>query len=124
MGSADIQAKVRKGLAKATAKTGSSSSDLVYVVKVVESGGDSPLNPPTQTPTDVLLVDAIFQSYEVDLIDGTIRAGDRRLVANGDVEILTDEVIKQGAVEYKVISVDIKAPTSDVLAYIAQVRAQ
>lgn len=124
MGSANIQAKIKKGLAKAINKTGSASSELVYVERIVLSGGNSPIDPPVRTPTNTLLVDAIFTSYDKSLIDGNIKAGDRKLVANGDVEILMGERIIQGSTNYIVINVDKKAPTSDVLAYIAQVRVQ
>jgi hypothetical protein len=120
----DIQEKIKRGLSKAINKTGSSSSDLVYVEKITISGGNSPLDPPVRTPANVLLVDAIFKSYDRSLIGGTIKAGDRELVSNSDVEILMGERIIQGPTSYTVIDVDVKAPTSDVLAYIAQVRVQ
>lgn len=120
----DIQAKVKRGLSKAINKTGSSSSDLVYVEKIALSGGNSPLDPPIRTVTPTLLVDAIFKSYDKSLIGDTVKAGDRELVSNSDVEILMGETIIQGSSKYIVIAVDVKAPTSDVLAYIAQVRLQ
>ena len=124
MGSANIQAKIKKGLAKAINKTGSSSSELVYIVKVTESGGNDPLNPPTTTEESFLLVDAIFTEYDINSVDGNIRAGDRKLVSNSDIIIATGEIITQGTKKYIVIDVEIKAPTSDVLAYISQVRLQ
>ena len=120
----DIQGKIKRGLSKAINKTGSSSSDLVYIEKIALSGGNSPLDPPVRTPTNVLLVDAIFKSYDRSLIGDTVKSGDRELVCNGDVEILMGERIIQGSTSYTVIAVEVKAPTSDVLAYIAQVRVQ
>ena len=121
MGSANIQAKVRKGLAKAINKTGSANSDPVYLVSEVTTAG-TPLAPGATTTTNILLVDAIFNQYDASTFDANILSGDRRLVCNGDVLIKQGDTIQQGALFYIVISVDIKAPTSDVLAYIAQVR--
>ena len=121
MGATNIQAKIRSGLAKAINKTGSTSSELVYLVSEQRTGG-TPATPPVIVTTDVLLVDAIFQSFDTENIDGDILSGDRKLVSNSDVVIEQGNTIKQGTKEYIVVSVDIKAPTSDVLAYISQVR--
>ena len=96
MSASGIQAKIKKGLAKAISKTGSTSSELIYVEKITLSGGNSPLNPPIPTPNNVLLIDAIFKSYNQELIDGVIQAGDRQLVANGDVVIKRGEIIIEG----------------------------
>ena len=123
MGSANIQAKVKAGLAKAINKTGSSSSEKVYIVK--ESGGNNdPLNPVTPTTTTTELIDAIFTEYDINLIGGNIQAGDRNLVSNSDVVVSLGDIITQGTTKYIVVSVDNKAPTSDVLVYISQVRVQ
>ena len=124
MTSAYIQGRIKRGLAKAINKTGSPSIDKVYLMQKTVTGGDTPLDTPTVTVTPVLLVDAIFKSYEKELIGGNIVAGDRELVSNNDVEIQTGNIIKQGNDEFIVIDVDVKAPTSDVLCYIAQVRQQ
>lgn len=121
MGSANIRAKVKRGLARAQVKTGSSSTDNVYLVKRTSVGG-TPLNPSSSTEQNILLVDAIFQEYDAKTVDVNILAGDRRLVTNSDVVISQGDVIRQGGLNYTVIDVDIKAPTSDVLAYISQVR--
>tara|TARA_R100000951_G_scaffold58602_1_gene49262 strand:- start:300 stop:671 length:372 start_codon:yes stop_codon:yes gene_type:complete len=123
MASADIQARIKKGLARAIKKTGSSSSEKVYIVK--ESGGNNdPLNPVTPTSQTVELINAIFTEYDTNSIDGNIQAGDRKLVSNSDVAVVIGETITQGTTKYIVIDVDTKAPTSDVLAYISQVRVQ
>jgi len=123
MGSTNIQAKVKRGLAKAINKTGSSTSEKVYIVK--ESGGNNdPLNPVTPTAQTLELVSAIFTEYDTNSIDGNIQAGDRKLVSNNDVPVVIGETITQGSTSYIVIDVDTKAPTSDVLAYISQVRVQ
>ncbi len=130
MSAGNIQARIKQGLKRAVEKTGSSSSEKVFVVKVTESGGDTPLDVIVVTETDVELVDAVFTQYNVNAIGQTdsggteIRAGDRRLVCNSDVEIKQGETIKQGSNKYYVVNVDIKAPTSDVLAYVLQVRAK
>ena len=123
MSASSIQAKIKKGLAKAISKTGSSSSDLVYVVRETKTGGTL-IVAPTITTTDVLLPNAIFKSYNKALFDVNILVGDRQLVSNSDVVISQGDTIKQGTKEYTVIGVDVKAPTSDILAYIAQVRGK
>ena len=124
MTSAYIQGRIKRGLAKAINKTGSPSIEKVYLMQKTVVGGDTPLDTPTVTVTPVLLVDAIFKSYDKELIGGNIVAGDRELVSNNDVEIQTGDIIKQGNDDFIVIDVDVKAPTSDVLCYIAQVRQQ
>lgn len=124
MTSAKIQSRIKKGLAKAVKKTGSSSSELVYLVQRTNTGGNSPINPPNYTETKVLLVDAIFKTFDATLVDGDIKAGDRELVSNSDVKISQGDIIEQGSVRYVVINVDVKAPTSDVLVYTSQVRIQ
>lgn len=121
MGSADIQAKIKRGLAKAVSKTGSLSSDKIYLVSETRTGGDG-VTPPTITSTDILLVNAVFKSYDASMIDTEILTGDRMLVSDNSVAIKQGDKIKEGSKEYVVISVDIKSPTSDRLAYISQVR--
>ena len=124
MGSANIQAKVKLGLAKAISKTGSATSEKVYIVKNTETGGNDPLIPPTVTTESIELVNAIFTEYDTNSIDGNIQAGDRKLVSNNDVAVITGETVTQGTTRYIIIDVDTKAPTSDVLAYISQLRVQ
>lgn len=124
MGSANIQAKIKKGLAKAVNKTGSINSDLVYLVQKTNTGGNTPIDPPVITETNVLLKNAIFKSYDKKLIGANIVAGDRELVSDDSVPIKTGDTIKQGSTKYIVISSDIKAPTSDALVYLSQVRVQ
>ncbi len=124
MGSLDIQNKIKRGLAKAINKTGSPSIEKVYLMQKAVTGGDTPLDTPTVTVTPVLLVDAIFKSYGKELIGGNIKAGDRELVSNNDVEIKEGDIIKQGNIEFIAITVNVKAPTSDVLVYISQLRQQ
>ena len=122
MAGVDIQAKVRAGLSKAIAATSSATADLVYVVKTSTTAG-TPINPGVTTETDVLLVNAIFKSFNRNLIDGTlIQDGDRQLVCNGDVELIQNEVIKVGGDRYYIVGVDVKNPSGVPLAYIAQVR--
>ena len=125
MAAKDIQKKIKRGLSKAINKTGSSDSDLVYVEKTIVTGGDgTPLNTGTTSVQNVLLVDAIFKSYNKKYFGETIKAGDRQLVSNNDVVINIDDIIVQGNERFKVIDVEIKAPTSDVVCYICQVRKQ
>lgn len=121
MGSVDIQAKIKKGLARAVSKTGSSNSELVYRIRKTQ--GNDPLNP-SSSEAETLLVNAIFKNYEQGLTDINIQAGDRQLVSDADVQIKANDIIRQGTTRYKVIAVSEAAPTSDVLNYISQVRVQ
>ena len=123
MSAANIQAKIQKGLAKAINKTGSTSSELIYLVQKTTTTG-TPLVPGTTTSVNVLLTNAIFQEYDAKLVDINILAGDRKLVSDNVTPIKQGDIIQQGTVFYIVIDVDIKAPTSDVLAYISQVRVK
>lgn len=128
MSAANIQARIKRGLKRAVTKTGSSNSEKVYLVSVSESPNGTPINPPTQIESDIELVDAVFTEYNINSIGtsdsgGTeIKAGDRRLVSNNDIEIKQGDTIKQGSNLYFVVNVNVKAPTSDVLVYICQLR--
>lgn len=124
MGSANIQAKIKKGLAKAVVKTGSSNSELVYLVQKTNTGGNTPIDPPVTTETLVELVNAIFKNYDTNLIGGNIVAGDRMLVSDNTVLISVGDIIRQGTTNYIVIDLGNAAPTSDVLAYFPQIRVQ
>ena len=121
MGSANIQAKIKKGLAKAINKTGSAASDKVYLVSETVTGG-TPLAPGTVSTNNIELVNAVFTSYDQKHFDINILAGDRKLVCDNAVLIKQGDTIKQGSSTYYVVNIDTKAPTSDVLAYILQVR--
>ncbi len=121
MGSANIQSKIKRGLAKAINKTGSSTIDKVFLVKRIESGG-SPLVPATFTEEVTLLVNAIFREYDISLVGGNIQQGDRELVSDNIVTVSVGDIIRQGSTDYKIIDVERKAPTSDVLVYISQLR--
>ena len=121
MTSATIQSKIKAGLARASVVTGSSSTSLVYLISSVTTSG-TPIATGVTTETTTLLPNAIFKSYDAKTIDANILAGDRQLICDGDTVIKQGDAITQGASKYNVESVDIKAPTSDVLAYILQVR--
>ena len=123
MSSASIQVKIKKGLSKARVKAGSLTALKVYLLQSVTTQG-TPLAPGTTTTTEVELNTAIFTSYDAKIFNENILAGDRRLVCDNTTAITQGDVIKQGAVTYLAISVEIKAPTSDVLAYIVQLRAR
>ena len=121
MSAASIQANFKKGLAKVIKATGSSASLKVYLVNTVTTSG-SPLSPGTTTSTNVLLTNAAFKSYDAKLFGGTMLASDRALVCDNVTPIKQGDTIQEGAALYIVVAVDIKAPTSDVLAYILQLR--
>ena len=121
MSAASIQAKVKAGLAKAIIATGSATSELVYRVCTTQTG--TPLLPAT-SETITLLPNAIFKSYEQGLTDVSIEAGDRELVSNADNEIKQNDVIRQGSINWIVISVNKVAPASEALVYFSQCRQQ
>ena len=56
------------------------------------------------------------------MFNETILAGDRLLVCDNVTPIVQGDTVQQGALFYLVINVDVKAPTSDTLVYISQVR--
>ena len=125
MGSANIQAKIKKGLAKAINKTGSASSEKVFLIQIIITGGTTPLDPITsETENPVELVNAIFKEYNQSLIGGNIVAGDRQLVSDNTVVISVGDTIEQGSTRYTVIDLGQAAPTSDVLVYMPQVRVK
>ena len=123
MSAAEIQSKIKELLAKGVAKTGSDASEKVHLVKSVTVGG-SPLGGGTTTPTQVLLKDAIFTSSKATTFKDNMLAGDRALTCAGDIVITQGDTVNQGAVSYIVKGMDIKAPTSIVLAYILHLRTQ
>ena len=121
MGAVNIQAKIKKGLAKAVAKTGSVNSDKVYLVTRSTTAGN-PLSPGVTTSTSVELTNAVFIDYDATMFNVNILAGDRKLVCDNVTIIKQGDEITQGSVSYIVISLGINAPTSDVLSYSPQVR--
>lgn len=121
MSSSSIVNKIKNGLSKAVKATGSNASELVYLV-VTTSTSTSPLDAGATITTETLLVNAIFKSYDLSLVGGSILAGDRELVSDSSAEIKTGDTIKQGNTNYIVVSVDKVSPTSDVLVYKSQVR--
>jgi len=124
MSSANIRAKIQKGLAKAINKTGSASSDKIYLIQKTVTGGDTPLSPATETESKVLLVNAIFKSFDKDQFSGEIQTGDRMLVSDYEVPVNNGDIIEEGSTRYIIVNQDVKSPTSDTLVYISQLRVQ
>jgi hypothetical protein len=125
MSAYDIQKKVKKGLAKAQKKAGATASPKVYLEQEVVSGGNSPLNPPTVTTTDVELVNAVFKSINQDLIDNTnILSTDVMLVTDGYVTIDRNEKITSDSKTYVVVANDLKSPFGISLANVLILRLQ
>lgn len=123
MSGASVAAKVKSGLRKANIAVGENPNQIYKQVKTL-TGGDG-IAPPTETITNVRLVDATFKSYDQKSIDGTsVKAGDRLLVCNGDIAINQGDIITDGADRWLVVGVDNKTPAGIPLAYIAQVRKQ
>ena len=122
MSAASIRASIKKGLAKAAKATGSASSEVIYLVKSVTTGSSLVTGGGTTTVTTTELKSAMFKSYDAKLFDGTMLAGDRALTCDNEVVIKQGDQVKQGSTYYVVIALDIKAPTSDVLAYILHLR--
>ena len=121
MSAAQIQKRIKAGLKRAQIKTGSPTSDKVYLVKKSTTSG-TPINPGTTTTSTVELVNAIFIDYEAKYFDINILAGDRKLICDNVNIIKQGDTITQGALTYYVVSINVIAPTSDTLAYIPQVR--
>jgi hypothetical protein len=121
MSSLELSQDVKNLLAEAQKLAGSSTSEKIYVIKETITGG-GPLGGGTTSSTTTLLPNAVFKSYDAKLFGDTILAGDRMLVCDNATVINQGETIQEGTAKYIVINIDIKAPTSDVLAYILQVR--
>ena len=121
MSSAQIQKRIMSGLKRTQKKTGSPTADKVYLVNKVTIPG-TPLAPGTTTSTSVELNNAIFIDYEAKHFDINILSGDRRLICDNVSIIKQGDTITQGAVTYYVVSINVMAPTSDVLAYLPQLR--
>jgi len=121
MSSASIQKKIQTGLKRAQKKTGSPTADKVYLVNKTVTAG-TPLSVGTTTSTSVELTNAIFIDYDAKQFDINILAGDRRLICDNVSIIKQGDTVTQGAVTYYVVSLGVIAPTSDVLAYLPQLR--
>jgi hypothetical protein len=121
MSSSELIQDVKDLLAEAISLAGSITSEKIYVIKETITGGGL-LGGGTTSSVTTLLPNAVFKSYDAKLFGGTILAGDRMLVSDNVTAINQGDTIQEGAVFYIVINIDIKAPTSDVLAYISQVR--
>ena len=121
MSSAQIQKRIKAGLKRAQIKTGSPTSDKVYLVNSSVTAG-TPISPGIKTSVNVELVNAIFIDYDAKLFDINILAGDRRLICDNVNVVKQGDTITQGALTYYVVSINVIAPTSDTLAYIPQVR--
>ena len=120
MAGVDIQAKVKRGLAKAVNKTG--SGDLVFLVRETQSGG-TPINPPIITTERILLVNAIFKNININqMTNSLIQQGDRELISDSDVELKLNDKIEQGARKMYIISNDPVEPAGVVLVYKTVVR--
>jgi len=118
---AQIQKRIKAGLKRAQIKTGSPTSDKVYLVKKSTTSG-TPINPGITTTSTVELVNAIFIDYDAKYFDINILAGDRRLICDNVNVVKQGDTITQGALTYYVVSINVIAPTSDTLAYLPQVR--
>jgi hypothetical protein len=118
---AQIQKRIKAGLKRAQIKTGSPTSDKVYLVSSSVTAG-TPLNPGVKTSVNVELVNAIFIDYDAKLFDINILAGDRKLICDNVNVVKQGDTITQGTLTYYVVSINVIAPTSDTLAYIPQVR--
>jgi len=121
MSSAQIQKRIQAGLKRAQRKTGSPTADKVFLVSKTIIAG-TPLVPGTTTSTNIELVNAIFIDYEAKHFDINILAGDRKLICDNVTIVKQGDEITQGPLTYYVVSLGIIAPTSDVLAYMPQLR--
>jgi len=121
MSAAQIQKRIQAGLKRAQRKTGSPTADKVFLVSKTIIAG-TPLVPGTTTSTNIELVNAIFIDYEAKHFDINILAGDRKLICDNVTIVKQGDEITQGPLTYYVVSLGIITPTSDVLAYMPQLR--
>lgn len=121
MSSAQIQKRIKAGLKRGHNKTGSPTADKVFLVNSSTTAG-TPLSPGITTTSNVELINAIFINYDAKLFDINILAGDRKLICDNANIVKQGDTITHGPLTYYVVNVDIIAPTSDVLAYMPQVR--
>jgi hypothetical protein len=121
MSAAQIQKRIQAGLKRAQKKTGSPTADKVFLVNKVTTAG-TPLVPGTTTSTSIELTNAIFIDYDAKHFDINILAGDRKLICDNVTIVKQGDEITQGSSTYYVVSLGIIAPTSDVLAYMPQLR--
>jgi hypothetical protein len=121
MSSSQIQKRIKSGLKRAQIKTGSATAEKVYLVNKVTTPG-TPLAPGTTTSASVELVNAIFIDYDASRFNVNILSGDRKIFCDNVAIIKQGDTITQGSSTYFVVSIEIIAPTSDVLGYMPQVR--
>ena len=88
MSSSYIQERVKAGLAKAAAATG--STEAIEIFRVVRTQTGTPIAP-ASTEVLTLLPKAIFKSYDKGLTDVSIQTGDRQLVSNSDNVITVND---------------------------------
>jgi len=101
MSAAQIQKRIQAGLKRAQRKTGSPTSDKVFLVSKITTPG-TPLNPGTTTSTNIELTNAIFIDYEAKHFDINILAGDRRLICDNVTIVKQGDEIVQGSLTYQV----------------------
>ena len=121
MSAAQIQKRIQAGLKRAQKKTGSPTADKVFLVSKVTTAG-TPLVPGTTTSTNIELVNAIFIDYDAKYFDINILAGDRKLICDNVTIVKQGDEITQGSLTYYVVNIEVISPTSDVLAYMPQLR--
>lgn len=120
MSGSDIADKVKAGLRKAQIAVSDGNNLVELGEEVVVK---DPVLGDQVTITWTVLTDAVFKSYDKKYIDGTtILAGDRQLVANGDIELKRGLKVRGYGKEYKIQNVDDKKPSEVRLAQIAQCR--
>jgi len=120
LSSSQIQRRIKAGLARAVAATGSASSEKVFLIRATSTGT---VLDPSSTTERVELINAIFADYDQKTFNVNILAGDRRLICDNVQIIKQGDTIEQGAQKYIVVSLGVTAPTSDTLLHAPQVRA-
>lgn len=118
----DIQAKIKKGLAKVTEKLG--SGELIYLVKATVSTGN-PLSPGAVSSENVLLKDAVLRVIKVNQFSNSSAIdGDKELVIGCDVIVKVGDVVTQGASKMAIKTVNYIKPSGVLLAQKCIVREQ
>ena len=111
------------GLAKTAQKL---IADKGRTVTLRQVTGGSAYNPLTDTMTNATTdtaVKAVFTSFKQDEIDGTlIMRGDKKVLLAAGIEPKGNDVIVDGATQYRVIEIMTVQPGDTTILYTLQVR--
>ena len=104
-------------------KFGTDNNPICYHVVITVTGGDGPLDPPSEEVEELFPMNGVFTCVGKDLIGGElIQAGDIQVVATYGGIINPGDTIRRDGTDYIVIDVDPVSPygTSIVKKFIAR----